>query len=136
VRRPSSSDGLGRKLLQDALLPLRRTLSRAALVYEERHFRDIAVNDVYNELEAEATKLQADLKSLEERVIIRVDTLMEELWRRMEGVGARQATEIQRLAAQVEDLRARTEAQLAEIQRLALRPAESPAGPAEPEAGS
>ena len=132
MRRPSSSDGLGRKLLQDALLPLRRTLSRAALVYEERHFRDIAVNDVYNELEAEATKLQADLKSLEERVIIRVDTLMEELWRRMEGVGARQATEIQRLAAQVEELRARTEAQLAEIQRLAAGSAE----PSETEAGS
>src|ERR1700704_2399139 len=66
-------------------------LSRAVLVYEERHFREVAVEGVYSALAAEGKKLRGELKSLEERAIIRLDTLMEELWRRMEGVGARRA---------------------------------------------
>ncbi len=100
-------------------------LSRAALVYEERHFRDVAVNGVYAALATEAKKLRGELKSLEERAIIRVDTLMEELWRRMEGVGARQATEIQRLAARMNHLEAQTDGQLPEIRRLATQMAEA-----------
>jgi hypothetical protein len=94
-------------------------LSRAALVYEERHFRDVAVNGVYSALAAEGKRLRAELKSLEERAIIRVDTLMEELWRRMEGVGARQATEIQRLSARLDDMASQTAGQVPEIRRLA-----------------
>lgn len=106
-------------------------LSRAALVYEERHFRDVAVAGVYTALAAEAKKLRGDLKSLEERAIIRLDTLMEELWRRMEGVGARQATEIQRLSARLDTLQQQSAGQMPEILRLAAQMAEAQAMAAE-----
>jgi hypothetical protein len=106
-------------------------LSRAALVYEERHFRDVAVDGVYSTLAAEAKKLRTEVKSLEERAIIRLDTLMEELWRRMEGVGARQATEIQRLSARIDQLQAQSAGQVPELQRLVAQMAEAQAMAAE-----
>ncbi|MCW3045089.1 MAG: hypothetical protein JWL57_3247 [Actinobacteria bacterium] len=106
-------------------------LSRAVLVYEERHFRDVAVEGVYSALAAEARKLRIELKSLEERAIIRLDILMEELWRRMEGVGARQATEIQRLSARLDDLQAQSAGRVPEFQRLAAQMAEAQAMAAE-----
>ena len=115
---------LGRKL-QDSFLPVRRMLSRAVLVYEERHFRDVAVEGLYSALAAEAKKLRTELKSLEERAIIRLDILMEELWRRMEGVGARQATEIQRLSARLDHLQEKTAGQVPEFQRLAAQMAQA-----------
>jgi hypothetical protein len=102
-------------------------LSRAVLVYEEKHFRDVAVDGVYSALATEAKKLRGELKSLEERAIIRLDILMEELWRRMEGVGARQATEIQRLSARLDDLQSQSAGQVSEFQRLAAQMAEAQA---------
>src|ERR1700704_1334032 len=106
-------------------------LSRAVLVYEERHFRDVAVQGVYGALAAEGKKIRIELKSLEERAIIRLDTLMEELWRRMEGVGARQATEIQRLSARIDHLQAQSAGQVPDFQRLAAQMAEAQAMAAE-----
>jgi hypothetical protein len=106
-------------------------LSRAVLVYEERHYRDVAVQGVYGALAAEGKKIRIELKSLEERAIIRLDTLMEELWRRMEGVGARQATEIQRLSARIDHLQAQSAGQVPDFQRLAAQMAEAQAMAAE-----
>ena len=110
--------------LQESLLPARRMLSRAALVYEERHFREVAVNGVAAALSAEAHKIRDEMRSLEERIILRVDIVMEELWRRTEGVGARQATELQRLAARLDDARQASAAQAPELARLATQMAE------------
>src|ERR1700704_1512188 len=126
MRTPTSLARLGGKL-QDSLLPVRRMLSRAVLVYEERHFREVAVEGVYGALAAEGRKLRSELKSLEERAIIRLDILMEELWRRMEGVGARQATEIQRLSARIDHLQEQSAGQVPELQRLAAQMAEAQA---------
>jgi hypothetical protein len=56
-----------------------------------------------------------------------LDILMEELWRRMEGVGARQATEIQRLSARVDHLQEQTAGQVPEFQRLAAQMAQAQA---------
>ena len=131
--------------LQDSLLPARRMLSRAVLVYEERHFREVAVTSVYAALSAEAAKVRDELRSLEERIILRADIVMEELWRRTEAAGARQATELQRLAGRVGELQqaaaeqapdlARLATQMSEVHRLASEVAEirrrataSPAG--------
>ena len=124
---PKSRPGLSHlgKKLQDSVLPVRRMLSRAALVYEERHFRDVAVDGVYSALAAEGKKIRAELKSLEERAIVRVDILIEELWRRTEGVGARHATEIQRLAASLSRLQSQTAAQISELQHVAAQMAEA-----------
>ena len=114
-----------RRRLQAGLLPVRRMLSRAVLVYEERHFRDIAVGAVYAALASEARKIRDEMIDLEERVVLRVDILMEELWRRTEGVGARQATEVQRLAARLSELATRTEVAVPELHRLAVQMAEA-----------
>ncbi len=115
--------------LQRALLPARRVLSRAVLVYEERHFRELAVKSVYAALSAEAAKIRDDLRALEERVILRADIVMEELWRRTEAVGARQTTELQRLSDRVGELQreaaekspqlTRLVTQMSEVHRLA-----------------
>ncbi|HEU5001818.1 MAG TPA: hypothetical protein VFW71_03440 [Actinomycetota bacterium] len=110
--------------VRDALLPARRLLSRAVLVYEERHFRELAVGALYGALAAEAGRLRDEVRALEERVIMRVDIVLEELWRRTEGVGARQATELQRLAARVAELEAQGSAQAPELERLARQMAE------------
>lgn len=107
-----------------AILPLRRALSRAALVYEERYFRDQAVNGVYTALAAQGARVGETLRGLEERVILRVDILMEELWRRTESVGARQATELQRLAARLQQLERAAESRPPELERLARQMAE------------
>lgn len=110
--------------LRDSLLPARRVLSRAVLVYEERHFRELAVGAVYGALAAEAGRLRDEIRALEERVIMRVDIVLEELWRRTEGVGARQATQLQRLAARVAELEAQGSTQAPELGRLARQMAE------------
>lgn len=110
--------------LRDSLLPARRVLSRAVLVYEERHFRELAVGALYGALAAEAGRLRDEIRALEERVIMRVDIVLEELWRRTEGVGARQATELQRLAARVAELEAQGATQAPELERLARQMAE------------
>lgn len=99
-------------------------ISRAALVYEERHFRELAVRGVQNALQTEAIKLRDDLRSLEERVILRADIVLEELWRRTEGAGARQATALQRLAGRVDDLELAGSVQAPELARLANQMAE------------
>jgi hypothetical protein len=119
---------------QRCLLPARRLLSRAVLVYEERHFREVAIAGTYAALAAEAKKLRDEARSLEERIILRADIVMEELWRRTEGLGARQATELQRLTGRLDDLQhaverhapelARLSAQMAEVHRLASEMAE------------
>src|SRR5258708_4519944 len=106
-------------------------LSRAALVYEERHFRDVAVDKVYSALGDEAKKLRGDLKSLEERAIIGLDPLGGGLGRRVGGVGAGRATEIQRLSARLDQLQEQSAAQVPEIQRLAAQMAEAQAMAAE-----
>jgi hypothetical protein len=109
---------------QRSLLPVRRMLSRVALVYEERHFRDLAIGAVYGALAAEARKIHDDMRWLEERIILRVDIVLEELWRRTEGVGARQATELQRLAARLSELQQSTAEQAPELARLATQMAD------------
>ena len=110
--------------LAGAALPLRRTLSRVVLVYEERYFRDVAVNGVYAALAAQGAKLGDSLRGIEERVVQRVDILMEELWRRTESVGARQATELQRLAARLQHVERSSQAQAPELEHLARSMAE------------
>lgn len=110
--------------LAEAALPVRRALARVALVNEERYFRDVAVDAVYAVLATQATKLAETVRGVEERVILRVDILMEELWRRTESVGARQATELQRLAARVTEVQHDSETRSVDLHRLALQMAE------------
>jgi hypothetical protein len=110
--------------VQGYLLPVRRMLSRAVLVYEEAHFRDVAVDKAYRAAVGEVRKVRDEMRGLEERVVLRVDILMEELWRRTEGVGARQATEIQRLAARLNDVAGATPVQMDELRRLSVQMAE------------
>lgn len=111
--------------VQGYLLPARRMLSRAVLVYEERHFRDVAVGRVSSALVEEVQKVRDEIRGLEERVVLRVDILMEELWRRTEGAGARQATEIQRLAARLAEVAGAASVQAEEIRRLVAQMAEA-----------
>lgn len=120
----ASLSALLSRRLRDGLLPARRLLSRAVLVYEERHFRELAVGALYGALTAEAGRLRDEVRALEERVIMRVDIVLQELWRRTEGVGARQATELQRLAARVGELEASGNAQAPELERLARQMAD------------
>ncbi|MGH2717678.1 MAG: hypothetical protein ACRDJU_03725 [Actinomycetota bacterium] len=120
--------------VQHSLLPARRMLSRAVLVYEERHFRELAVSSVLAALGTEAAKIRDEVRSLEERIILRADIVMEELWRRTEAVGARQATELQRLTRRVTQLQeehaekapelAHLANQMSEVHRLATEVAE------------
>lgn len=129
--RAAASGSAGRQLqrrllleVQAALLPARRMLSRAALVYEERHFREIAVKAVETALLGEIGKVRDEIRALEERIILRVDIVMEELWRRSEGAGARQATELQRLGARLEHLQEHSATQAPELARLARQMAD------------
>lgn len=110
--------------LAGVALPVRRAASRVALVYEERHFRQLAVTGLYDALAAQSARVGEAMRGLEERVILRVDILMEELWRRTESVGARQATELQRLAARLQEVATRTGSQDAELAGLARQMAE------------
>lgn len=121
--------------MRRALRPLRRFVAWFALVREEESDRkrhvDLRIADLERRLERaqhesagryeEVRRSLAEFRAImDDGVGARADATLSQLWRRMEGADARQATAIQRLAEEVERLREEQEATNELLERLGI----------------